>query len=110
MQVDRRYEDRVPLEMYLNAYVDDRPRRAVTVNLSESGLFLNSLSRTPLPPFMPMGVELVLPGETIWAAGMLCYDEEDRYFYGTGIRFVAMAHRHARFLHDFLAEARRRQA
>jgi len=108
MQVDRRYEPRVPLEMYLNTYVADRPHRAVTVNVSESGLYLNTVTRTPLPPFTPVGVELALPGDTIWAAGMLCYDEEDRYFYGTGIRFVAMARRHARLLHDFLVARRRR--
>jgi PilZ domain-containing protein len=106
---DRRYERRVPLEMYLNAYVDDRPHRGFTVNLSESGLYLNTLSRSPLPPQTPVGLELALPGasETIWAAGRLCYDEVDDYFYGEGIRFVAMARRHLRLLHDFLTALRR---
>jgi hypothetical protein len=107
--LDRRYERRVPLEMYLNAYVEDRPHRGFSVNLSESGLYLNTLSRTPLPPLTTVGLELDLPGasETIWAAGLLCYDADDEYFHGEGIRFVAMAHRHLRLLHDFL-NARRR--
>jgi hypothetical protein len=107
--LDRRYERRVPLEMYLNAYVEDRPHRGFTLNLSESGLYLNTLSRTPLPPLTTVGLELDLPGasETIWAAGMLCYDAVDEYFHGEGIRFVAMARRHLRLLHDFL-NARRR--
>jgi hypothetical protein len=102
MQVNRRLDSRVSLEMYLNTYVADRPYRAVTVNVSEHGLYLNSLSRTPLPAGTPVGVELTLPGDTIWAAGQLCFDEMDRYFYGTGVRFVAMARRHARMLHEFL--------
>jgi hypothetical protein len=108
MRVDRRYEQRVPLEMYLNAYVEDRPQRAFTVNLSESGLLLNTVSRARLPPLSRFGLELALPGtpETIWAAGQLCYDASDDYFYGEGIRFVAMARRHFRLLHDFLANHR----
>ena len=106
---DRRYEDRVPMEMYLNAYFEDRPQRGFTANLSESGLFLNSLSRASLPPLTPMGLELALPGirDTIWAAGLLCYEEMDEYFHGTGVRFVGMARRHARILHDFLTRRRR---
>jgi hypothetical protein len=105
MAGDRRYEQRVPLEMYLNAYVDDRPQRGFTVNLSESGLYLNTLNRSRLPPLTRFGLELALPGtaETIWAAGQLCYDAIDDYFYGEGIRFVAMARRHFSLLHDFLA-------
>jgi hypothetical protein len=107
---ERRYERRVPHELYLNAYVDDRPHRAFTVNLSESGLYLNTLARTPLPPLTSVGIELALPGagDTIWAAGQLCYDELDDYFYGEGIRFVAMARGHLRQLHDFLTSLRRR--
>jgi hypothetical protein len=108
MQGDRRYEQRVPLEMYLNAYVDDRPQRGFTVNVSESGLYLNTLNRARLPPLTRFGLELALPGtpETIWAAGQLCYDAVDDYFYGEGIRFVAMARHHFRLLHDFLANQR----
>jgi hypothetical protein len=110
-RLDRRYERRVPLEMYLNAYVEDRPHRGFTVNLSESGLYLNTLSRTPLPPLTSVGLELALPGarETIWAAGQLCYDASDDYFHGEGIRFVAMARRHLRLLHDYLTALRRRR-
>jgi PilZ domain len=111
MLLDRRYEHRVPLEMYLTAYVEDQPRRGFTANLSESGLYLNTLSCEPLAPFTPVGLELELPGtpETIWASGLLCFDEVDEYFYGEGIRFVAMARRHLRMLHEFLNATRRRR-
>src|SRR4051812_33467711 len=104
MALDRRYVNRVPLEMYLNTYVMDRPHRAVSVNLSESGVFLNTVARDPLPPRTPVGLEFTLPGvrETIWAAGEMRYDAIDDYFYGNGIRFVAMASLHERMLRQFL--------
>jgi hypothetical protein len=106
--VDRRYDKRVPLEMYLTTYVQDRPTRGFTANLSESGLYLNTLAGARLPPRTSFGLELALPGvtETIWAAGQLCYDALDDYFQGNGIRFVRMANRHLHLLHDFLVRIR----
>jgi hypothetical protein len=106
--LDRRYEPRVPLEMYLTTYVQDRPHRGFTANMSESGLYLNTLSGPRLPPGTAFGLELALPGvtETIWAAGQLCYDSLDQYLQGNGIRFVAMARRHLGLLHHFLTTLR----
>src|SRR5689334_20673929 len=98
LTLDRRYGHRVPLEMYLNTYIEDRPQRGFTINLSETGLYLNMLTRAPMPPKTTIGLEFVLPGQrdSIWAAGEMCYDALDDYFYGNGIRFVAMASKHER--------------
>ena len=111
MVLDRRFVNRVPLEMYLNTYVQDRPQRAVAVNLSETGLFLNTVARDPLPPLTQVGLEFSLPGmgETIWAAGEMRYDAIDDYFYGNGIRFTAMASLHERMLRHYLMGARRKR-
>jgi hypothetical protein len=111
LTLDRRYGYRLPLEMYLNTYVADRPTRGFTTNLSETGLYLNTLTRDPLPPRTPVGLEFALPGlpETIWAAGEMCYDGIDAYFNGSGIRFVAMAGLHERMLREYLKEARRKR-
>lgn len=111
MQLDRRFDNRVPLEMYLNAFVQDRPQRGFTINVSETGILLNTLAQDPLPPLTPMALEFKLPGtaETIWAAGEMCYDSADDFFYGRGIRFTAMASLHARMLREYCYRARRRR-
>jgi hypothetical protein len=104
LSTDRRYRSRIPLEMYLNTYVNDRAQRAFTLNLSPSGLFLNTLPRTVVAPHTAVGLEFTLPGmeETIWAAGEICYDKtNDEYFLGRGVRFTAMAGLHARMIHAF---------
>src|SRR5262245_33417798 len=99
---ERRFDRRLPMEIYLNAYVDDRLQRGFTTNLSETGVHLNTLLHAPTPPFTPVGLEFTLPGvsETIWAAGEIRYDGLDDYFLGRGIRFTAMAGAHARLLRE----------
>jgi hypothetical protein len=107
-QLDRRFDNRIPFETYLTAYVQDRPTRGFTVNLSETGLYLNTLPAAIQARSGLVGLELELPGvpETIWAAGRLCYGTEDDYFQGRGIKFTAMADRHARLVRHFCYRAR----
>jgi hypothetical protein len=109
--LDRRYGYRLPLEIYINSYVADRPARGYTSNLSETGLYLNTLVHEPLAPRTAVGLEFALPGmdDTIWAAGELCYDAVDDYMNGSGIRFVAMAGLHERMLREYLKSARRQR-
>jgi hypothetical protein len=106
---DRRIGVRVPLEMFLNEYVQDVPHRALTTNLSETGVFLNKVITPISRPSRVVSLELALPGtaDTIWARGEICYDSIDDYFHGQGIRFTAMARAHARLLRDFCVETRR---
>ena len=105
---NRRFDSRVPLELYVSAYVLDQPQRAVTMDISESGLYLNALIQHPYPPRTPVGLEFELPafGETIWAAGETCRDSLDDYFYGLGVRFTGMAIRHQRMLREYCWRAR----
>ncbi len=110
MSLDRRIDYRVPLEMFLNAYVADEPQRGFTMNVSETGLLLASLAiRDPVPPMTTVGLEFKLPGfsETIWAAGEICYDTLDDFFLGQGIRFTAMAGLHTRILREYCLLAKR---
>lgn len=109
MKLDRRFDHRLPVETYLTAYFEDRPHRGVTLDLSENGLYLNTLVQDPQPPRTPVGLEFRLPGlpEVIWAAGETCRDNLDDYFYGLGIRFVAMASLHQEMLREFVTQMRR---
>jgi hypothetical protein len=103
LEPERRLGARLPVQMYLNAYVQDRQRRGFTANISEQGLYLNTLLDEALPPSTPIGLEFALPGipETIWAAGEVCFGQEDDYFVGQGIRFTAMARLHARIVRHY---------
>ena len=105
---NRRFDSRIPLELYVSAYVMDQPQRAVTMDISESGLYLNALIQHPYPPRTPVGLEFELPsiGETIWAAGETCRESMDDYFYGLGVRFTGMANRHQRLLREYCWRAR----
>jgi hypothetical protein len=109
---NRRFDSRIPLEMYVSTYVKDQPHRALTLDISESGLYLNALPRDPHPPRTPIGLEIELPGfgETIWVAGETCRDTLDDYFYGLGVRFTDMALLHQRMLRAYCRGARRRAA
>jgi hypothetical protein len=100
---NRRADPRVPTEMYVSAFLLDQPQRAVAVDISQSGLYLNALAQIPYPPHTPIGLEFKLPllGETLWAAGETCRDELDDYFYGMGIRFTRMARLHHRLLREY---------
>ena len=108
---NRRFDSRIPLEMHVSAYVQDQPQRAFTLDISESGLYLNALIQHPYPPMTPVGLEFELPslGETIWAAGETCRDNLDNYFYGIGVRFTRMANLHQRMLREYCWHARARE-
>jgi hypothetical protein len=108
---DRRLGFRVPLEMFLNEYVQDRAHRALTVNISETGVYLNKVLSPISRSNRVVGLEFELPGtgETIWARGEICYDSLDDYFHGQGVRFTGMPRLHARMLRDYCIEKRRAQ-
>ncbi len=106
--LNRRFDSRLPVEMYLNAYVHDELQKGFTTNISETGIFLNTLMHDRLPPLTTVGLEFTLPGinETIWAAGEIRFDAMDEYFLGRGISFTAMAVRHARMLRHYCYHVR----
>lgn len=109
---DRRMGFRVPVEMFLNQYIADRPYRAMAGNLSETGVLLNrvkSPSGGVKESQRVVGLEFELPGtgESIWARGEICSQGQDRYFQTDRVRFTAMPRIHARMLRDYCIEARR---
>jgi len=101
--------------MFLNQYVRDKRFRSMTVNVSETGIYLNRVASdnllTPIANRGLVGLEFELPdtGETIWAAGEVRYQAIDSYFHGTGIRFMRMPKVHARLIRDYCVEQRRKK-
>ena len=111
MNHDRRLGFRIPLEMFMNEYVQDRAHRALTVNISETGIYLNKVITSMSRSTRVVGLEFELPGtgELVWARGEICYDSLDDYFHGQGVRFTGMPRLHARMLRDYCIEKRRAQ-
>ena len=108
-EFDRRRGNRVPLEIFLNEYVHDRAHRALTVNISETGLYVNRVLTPLVRPDKGVALEFALPetGETIWARGEVCHDTVDPHLHGQGIRFTGMARMHTRLLRQWCTERRR---
>ena len=107
---ERRLGYRIPFESMVTSYVHDRPIRGLATNLSDTGLNMSAISMVAPPPGLVVGLELDIPGmnESIWASGRICYRKDDHLASGLGVRFVAMAKSHARFVRDFCIESRRK--
>jgi hypothetical protein len=110
MDLERRRDPRVRLEMFLNQYVQDHPRRTLAVNVSDTGLFVQKLIEPVVEQPTIVGLEFELPGtgEVIWASAESRFDSFGDYFHISGLRFVAMARKHERLLRDFVTEKRLR--
>jgi hypothetical protein len=114
---ERRDLDRVPLEIFLNQYVDERLHRAVTTNVSPTGIFVNRV-HGGLPKLITRSSRLVqlefeLPGtgEVIWARGEVRRDELEAggasaqsMVHGSGIYLVDIARGHRELLRDWVLE------
>jgi c-di-GMP-binding flagellar brake protein YcgR len=113
---ERRDLERVPLEIFLDEYVDDRPHRALTTNLSATGLYMHRVATRGSKQFgrqtRHVQLEFALPGtrETIWARGEIRYDELGMdLVHGTGVHFADMARGHQQLISDYLYEQRRQK-
>jgi hypothetical protein len=107
---ERREEARLPTRMRLYEVIGERPLRSMAVDISEQGLAVWRVA----PPRVHLGqvvaVELALPGsgETIWAEATTQFESFQAGVHRAGLRFVAMARRHERMLHDYLVDRRLR--
>ena len=113
---ERRDLERVPLEIFLDEYVDDRPHRALTTNVSATGLYMNRVTTRAPRQFgrqsRHVQLEFTLPGtsDSIWARGEIRYDELGMDFeHGTGVELVDVARAHQRLLEDYLYDYKRKR-
>jgi hypothetical protein len=106
---NRRLAQRVPLELACDEHLRNRDLQSTAIDMSERGL---SLRRTDSPEtaFESVGLEFALPGtgETIWAHAETQFESIDRGVHRAGLRFVGMAYKHQRLLHDYLMDRRLR--
>ncbi len=111
---ERRDVERVPISLFLDEYVDDKPHRALTTNLSSTGLYMHRVAtrgaRHRHDRYVQLELALPGTGDTIWARGQIRYDELGLdLVHGTGVELVQMARGHRRLLGDYLYEQRRRR-
>jgi hypothetical protein len=106
---DRRLGVRVPVELMLSAYVEDRQHRAIGLNLSDSGIYMESLPGV-VTPERTMGLEFELPGtgEVIWARAEVAAERGGRYLFGRALHFSGIARAHARLVRDYCQQLRTR--
>jgi hypothetical protein len=103
---DRREDPRIRLEMFLNEYVKEQSYRALAVNVSSTGVYLQRLADPTARRSNSVGLEFELPGtnEVIWARAEPRFDWIAGDFHQTGLRFTAMARKHERLVRDFVRE------
>jgi hypothetical protein len=108
---DRRLGYRIPLDLMVTAYVNERPLRGLVLDLSDSGIRVEVVSGRAPAPGTPVQLEIALPGsdDPLWVSGAVQYQRAADLASGLGVRFVAMANVHARALRDWCVQARHRQ-
>jgi hypothetical protein len=114
-RTERRDLERVPLAIFLDEYVDDKPHRALTTNISSTGLYMHRVA-TPARQFgrqsKNVQLEFALPGtsDSIWARGQIRYDDLGMdLVHGTGIKLMDLARKHQQMLNDYLYETRKKK-
>jgi hypothetical protein len=109
---ERRDIERVPLSIFIDEYVGERKHRALTTNLSATGLYMHRVRAGTYRDSRHVQLEMQLPGtsDTIWARGEIRYDQlGEELVHGTGVELTAIARGHQRLLRDYLYEQRRRK-
>jgi hypothetical protein len=109
---ERRDLERVPLSIFIDEYVGERKHRALTTNLSATGLYMHRVRAGTYRDTRHVQLELQLPGtsDTIWARGEIRYDQlGDELVHGTGVELTAIARGHQRLLQDYLYDERKKK-
>ncbi len=107
---ERRDDHRVPLQIFLNEYIDERAHRALATDVSPTGLYVQQVAKPRWfmreHRFVQLEFDLPNTSDTIWARGEIRRDELDTgdLVHGTGIHLVDIARGHARMLRDWVFE------
>ncbi|MBE2250248.1 MAG: PilZ domain-containing protein [Myxococcus sp.] len=106
MANNKRKNDRVSLDIYLNKYVAGVPYMARSSDISREGLGLAHLIE-PQMAGKRVGLQFQLPGseEVIYAEGEVVREwlDMDREEEGSGVRFTLLTERHRRMIDQFVS-------
>jgi hypothetical protein len=100
------------MSLFIDEYVGERKHRALTSNLSATGLYMHRVRSGSYRESRHVQIEMRLPGtsDTIWAKGEVRYDQlGDELVHGTGVAITAIARGHQRLLREYVYEQRRRK-
>ncbi|MEZ4463163.1 MAG: PilZ domain-containing protein [bacterium] len=99
-----RQSPRLPIDLYVNKFINGVPHLARTRDLSREGIFLHRLLEPRVPSDAQVAVEFELPGgAVIWAEAEVIYQDAGNG--GVGLRFKDLAPRDRRRIDALVAEA-----
>ena len=105
---EKRRQNRVALDIYLNKYVAGVPYMARSSDISREGLGLAHLIE-PESAGRRVGLQFQLPGseEVIYAEGEIVREwaDESAQEEGSGVRFTLLTERHRRMIDQFVSRA-----
>jgi hypothetical protein len=107
MGMDKRTVRRVPLDIYLNKFLDGVPYLARSKDISLEGIYLTRLIE---PRFRGrrVGLQFQLPGtnEVVYAEGEIMRDADKIAAHGLGIRFTLLTERHRKLIERYISTHR----
>ena len=95
---------RVPLEVYVRVERGDRVARALTQDISVSGLYLAALTLPIAGPGEQVMVEIALPGvsDTVWATAKVARSPSDSAFPALGLAFENLTDTDKRAIQEYI--------
>jgi hypothetical protein len=101
---EKRKQNRVPLDIYLNKYVAGVPYMARTADISREGVALANLIE-PEQSGKRVGLQFQLPGseEVIYAEGEIVREWLGTGAEGSGVKFTLVTERHRRLIDQYVA-------
>jgi c-di-GMP-binding flagellar brake protein YcgR len=105
---NKRITHRVPLDVYLNKFIEGVPFMVRSRDISPQGIYLTQLIE-PQKGDGRIGVQFQLPGthELIYAEGEVVRDGEQGRTTGHGIRFTLISQYHRRMIERYVSRQRR---
>ncbi|HEY3452837.1 MAG TPA: PilZ domain-containing protein [Myxococcales bacterium] len=104
MTTEKRINRRVPLNVYLNKFINGVPFMARAKDISPDGIYLAQLLE-PSADEARVGVQFQLPGskEVIYAEGEIVRDARRGKVPGNGVRFTLITDYHRRLIERYVA-------